>query len=325
VVERDPRRRRAALRGLLLALVALWLFGAYRLGSASPAVGQMRVGLVQAAIPQDEKWDAALGWRNVRTHTALTRRAAAQGARLIVWPESAVPFYYDSDPAVATELSTLARERGIFLLFGNDDRDGGTGLDLDRVLVGAKLVDPTGTLAFRYHKMRLVPFGEYVPLDGWLEQLGVKKLVQEVGSFTPGRVASVAGIEGRRLGVTICYEAIFPDLVRQFSANGAELLVNITNDAWYGRTSAPYQHFAMARLRAVENGRFLVRAANTGISAVVDPRGRVLSQTGLFERTTLVRSVSFVAERTWYARFGDVFAFGCLGCAALVTASTLRR
>ena len=128
-------------------------------------------------------------------------------------------------------------------------------------------------------------------------------------------------VDGHPISAFICYEAIFPDLVREFVGRGAQLLVNITNDGWYGRTSAPYQHFAMAKFRAVENERYLVRAANTGITAVVDPHGRVLERTELFEPTVLVRDVPLLAGSTFYTRHGDVFAWACLGGAVALTAA----
>jgi apolipoprotein N-acyltransferase len=175
----------------------------------------------------------------------------------------------------------------------------------------------------RYHKIRLVPFGEYVPIQSVLTLGGriSAKVIKQVADFTPGDEYATWVVDGHPVGAFICYEAIFPDLVREFAARGAELLVNVTNDAWYGRTSAPHQHMAMAAFRAVENGKYLVRAANTGISAVVDPRGRVLQSTALFERTLLVREVPFVPGLTFYGRHGDVFAWSCLGLAA---AATLR-
>jgi apolipoprotein N-acyltransferase len=191
------------------------------------------------------------------------------------------------------------------------------------------MVDPEGRLAYRYHKIRLVPFGEYVPLKPLLT-LGGRygaKLVRQVADFTPGREHTLAAVDGHRLGAFICYEAIFPDLVRHFAAGGAELLVNVTNDGWYGRTSAPHQHLSMALFRAVENGRYLVRAANTGISAVVDTRGRVVARTELFEATALVRDVPLLGEATFYARHGDVFAWTCAALALGLTgaAFSVRR
>ena len=170
----------------------------------------------------------------------------------------------------------------------------------------------------RYHKIRLVPFGEYVPLQPVLTLGGrfTSRLVRQVADFTPGEEHSVAEVDGHRVSTFICYEAIFPDLIRQFTVRGAELLVNITNDAWYGYSSAPYQHLGMAAFRAVENEKYLVRAANTGISAVVDPRGRIVERSDLFRPATLVREVAFVPGTTFYARHGDVFAWGCLAAAA---------
>jgi apolipoprotein N-acyltransferase len=322
VAERRPRRLLAGTATLLI-LAGVWGFGMWRLGHPPAEVGRVRVGLVQAAIAQSEKWDPTQASRNIHLHYALTRRAAREGARFVVWPESAVTFYYDWTPALAAELQALARDTGVSLLFGNDDRSDDP--EGERIFVGAKLLDPSGALVYRYHKMQLVPFGEYVPLESLLGRLGVQRLVQAVGSFTPGATAVVGQAEGVRFGVTICYEAIFPDLVRRFCAGGAELLANITNDAWYGWTSAPYQHFASARLRAVENGRYLVRAANTGISAVIDPRGRILARTRLFERTALVCDVGAVRETTFYSRWGDVFAWTCLGLTALMCGATFVR
>jgi apolipoprotein N-acyltransferase len=146
--------------------------------------------------------------------------------------------------------------------------------------------------------------------------------VQEVSDFSPGTEATTGVVDGHRIGGYICYEAIFPALVRRFAAEGAELLVNITNDAWYGTTSAPYQHLAMAAFRAVENRRYMVRAANTGITAVVDPWGRVLEATRLFDRTVLVREVPFVAGTTFYTRHGDLFAYACFAIALAVVAAS---
>jgi apolipoprotein N-acyltransferase len=322
-VEGDPRRRRGALLGVAGMLLLVSLDGAARLDAAPEEAGRLRVGLVQASIRQDEKWDPQRASDNVRRHVELSERAADVGARLVVWPESAVPWDVDRNPPVLEHLRDLAARRGIHLLFGNDDH-GGTEAE-PRAWVGAKLIAPDGQLAFRYHKIRLVPFGEYVPLQPVVTVGGrfAAKLVQQVADFTPGDSFGVADLDGARLSASICYEAIFPDLLRQFSARGAELLVNVTNDAWYGTTSAPYQHFSMARFRAIENGRYLVRAANTGISAVVDSRGRVVERTPLFQPAVIAHDVPLLREPTFYARHGDVFAWACLGAALSFTAFTL--
>jgi apolipoprotein N-acyltransferase len=321
----DSRSRRRALLALPALVGAVFLHGIAALYRPVPVSGTVRVGLVQASIAQDEKWDPQNAAANFAKHVNLSHQAAQKGARLVVWPESAVPYRYDDSPGLAAALRQLTADLGIHLLFGNDDRR--KGAEGDRVWVGAKLLDPAGELRLRYHKIRLVPFGEYVPL-GPVITLGGRvtaKLVQQVADFTPGTEATTAEVDGHRVGAFICYEAIFPDLVRRFSANQAELLVNITNDAWYGRTSAPHQHLAMAAFRAVENGKYLVRAANTGTSAVVDPKGRVLERTPLFEPTVIVRDVPFVAEKTFYARFGDVFGGAAFLAALLLTVQSRFR
>jgi apolipoprotein N-acyltransferase len=321
-----PRPRRNALGATAGLLAAVLAYGAWVLRQPDAESGRIRVGLVQASILQDEKWDPAQAWQHLDRHVQLTRKAADAQARLVVWPESSLPFLFDRNPGVAAELRALAAEKDIYLLFGNDDRDTEPKPD-GRIWVGAKMLAPDGTLGLRYHKIRLVPFGEYVPLQSVLTVGGrySAKIVRAVGEFTPGDEPVVGHVDGHPVGAFICYEAIFPDLVRGFAARGAELLVNVTNDAWYGRSSAPYQHFAMAVFRAVENGKYLVRAANTGITAVVDARGRVLERTELFEPAVLVRDVPFIQGTTFYTRHGDVFAWGCMGAAISLTAGSWRR
>jgi apolipoprotein N-acyltransferase len=235
-----------------------------------------------------------------------------------------VPFLYDEEPALSAQLQELVRRQGLYLYFGNDDREPPPQA---RVFVGAKLLAPDGEVTARYRKMHLVPFGEYVPLKVLFTFGGrvTAKVVQEVSDFTPGTDAVNVAVEGHRVGGYICYEAIFPALVRRFPADGAELLVNITNDAWYGTTSAPYQHLAMAAFRAVENRRYMVRAANTGITAVVDPWGRIHEPTTLFDRTVLVREVPFVAETSFYTRHGDLFAEASSALALALLAATFTR
>jgi len=320
VVETRPRPRRLAAMATAAVVATVLAHGLWSLSRPVTEAGRVRVALVQAAILQEDKWEPQQAWSNIDLHLDLTRRAAAQGARLVVWPESSVPFYFDRSPPLAAELQDLVRQKRIYLIFGNDDREAGDDRR-ERFWVGAKMLTPEGDLGLRYHKVRLVPFGEYVPVQSVLTFGGriSAKVVQQIADFTPGEDYSTGVVDGHKLGTFICYEAIFPDLVREFAARGADLLVNITNDAWYGRTSAPYQHMAMAAFRAVENGKYLVRAANTGITAVVDPRGRVMARTELFERTVMVRDVPFVAGLTFYARHGDVFAWSCLVLAAAAT------
>lgn len=311
LVEPRPRRRFQALVAFS-GLVALTVgYGAVRLRQTPLESGRLRVGLVQANIQQEDKWAPEQAGENLRRHLRLTQQATRQGARLVVWPESSVPYDYDREPELQAEFQRVTTEQQAYLLFGNDDRD--EAARPPRIFVGAKMVAPDGRLDFRYHKMHLVPFGEYVPFQS-LITLGGRfgaRLVVGVGEFTRGSEYTVGQADARRFAVLICYEAIFPEMSGEFARRGADLLVTVTNDGWYGTSSAPYQHMMMAVFRAVEQGKYLVRAANTGISAVVDARGRIVEQTGLFEERVLVRDVPIVPGLTPYGRWGDLFAFGC--------------
>lgn len=326
VVERRPRARGLAALGLVALVGGAWGYGAWALAQPLPESGRIRVGLVQAGIRQEDKWMPGKVVENLENHLELTEKAAADGARLVVWPESSVPFFWGEAPAISARLQATVLLRQIYLYFGNDDRtDDEEGES--RLYVGAKLLDPQGEVQARYRKIQLVPFGEYVPLQP-LFTLGGRvaaKAVRQVADFTPGTEPVVAEVDGHLIGGYICYEAIFPALVRQFAASGAELLVNVTNDAWYGTTSAPHQHLAMAAFRAVENRRYMVRAANTGITTVVDPWGRILEPTTLFDRTVLVKDVPFISQKSVYTRIGDVFAQACLALALALVAATFRR
>jgi apolipoprotein N-acyltransferase len=174
----------------------------------------------------------------------------------------------------------------------------------------AYLINPDGKIQGKYDKVHLVPFGEYVPFKKWLPFLG--KMVEEVGDFWPGEKGSTIKWGNYKLGVQICFEIIFPGLSRAVVNNNAALLVNLTNDAWYGNSCAPYQHFSMTVFRAIENRKALVRSANTGISGFIDPVGRIIAETALFSDAVLTRSVPIIFMTTFYTRFGDLFAIACL-------------
>ena len=183
--------------------------------------------------------------------------------------------------------------------------------------------DRDGTSRGSYSKMQLVPFGEYVPLKSLLFFIG--PLVEKVSDFTHGTDPTVLEASGVKTGVAICYEVVYPWIPRAFAERGAQLLTTITNDAWFGVSSAPYQHFEQASVRAVEQGRYLVRAANTGISGVVDPYGRTIVTTGLFEETAITQDVRLIQSRTIYSYLGDVVAWVCALAAAMVAVTGRRR
>ena len=224
----------------------------------------------------------------------------ARGATLVMWPESATPFMFEEHPA-AEAMRLLARETGARLFVGSDQIERGA---KPRYYNSAFLIQPTGSVGGIYRKMHLVPFGEYVPLESILSFAG--PLVEQVGGFAPGETLTVFRVREGAFTTGICYEAVFPELSREAVQRGSQLLTSITNDAWFGRSSAPWQHLAMARMRSVETGRYLARAANTGVSAIVDPYGRVVQSTPLFEEAVSVGEVRFLDGTTLYVRIGDV-------------------
>jgi apolipoprotein N-acyltransferase len=325
------RERRERPRALLVVALACALsgWGAWRL-SAAPTAGNptggrgagvggpsdgatLRVGIVQGNVPQDQKWSREFADDILVRYIRLSREAAQQGARLIVWPESATPFFFEEDPAGGEAIRLLARETGAWLLFGSDQLERGA---TTRYYNAAFLVSPDGRTAGVYRKQHLVPFGEYVPLKRLLFFVG--PLVEAVSDFSPGTGTAMLTVDGRPVSTAICYEVIFPSQTRAGVVAGSELLTTITNDAWYGLTSAPWQHFEQAAVRSIELGRYLVRAANTGVSGIVDPFGRVVVQRALFETTVLVDDVRFLKTRTLYSTIGDSFAWASAAIGLLV-------
>jgi apolipoprotein N-acyltransferase len=309
-----------AAAGFVLAAAVLWGHARVADGWLVSAGEPVRVAAIQGNVLQEEKWEPERADAILQTYVSLTREAARDGARLVIWPESSTPFYFDFHPAGNAAIRGLARETGVFLLFGSDQYDPGPPA---RSFNAAFLVGPSGATHGVYKKMRLVPFGEFIPLKRLL--FFVSPLVESMAGFSPGEDPTVLPMGARRLSTAICYEVVYPDLVGAFTARGSELLTTVTNDAWYGRSSAPHQHFWQAAVRAVEQGRFLVRAANTGISGIVDPYGRVVARSGIFERTVVAGDVRFMTARTVYGRTGDTFAWACALGAALVALVSRRR
>jgi apolipoprotein N-acyltransferase len=313
------RRALLPVVGVGLLLVATVLFGKGQMVSAETHRREIRVSIVQGNIEQSIKWDPGFQERTIAIHNRLTREAG-RGADLIVWPETAVPFFLREGGPLSQQVLDLAKEMQSYLLVGSPDR----ARDISsRYYNSAFLISPEGKIVQKYDKIHLVPFGEYVPLKSLL--FFVQKMATGIGDFSPGQAFTVFEAPAGRFGVLICFEAIFPDQVRRYVLAGADFLVNITNDAWFGDSSAPYQHLSMAALRAVENGVILVRAANTGISALVTPTGRIVKQSDLFVETVLSGTMARRSAETFYTRYGDVFAWGCGLISVVVLAPTRRR
>jgi apolipoprotein N-acyltransferase len=288
----------------LIAVIAGW--GRFRIarGELTRAGEQVRVGLVQGNVDQAEKWDPARAAAIFQSYLSMTRQAVDGGAAIVLWPESSTPFHFAEQPEQAARVRALARDAKVPILIGSDEIERGVPT---RYYNSAFLLRPDGTDAGVYRKMHLVPFGEYVPLKRVL--FFAAPLVEAAGDFSPGDSAVLLPNDGHLISAAICYEIVYPDLVRRFVVAGSELLTTITNDAWFGTTSAPYQHFAQASMRAIENGRYLVRAANTGISGVVDPYGRIVARSELYEPAVIVSDARYLRASTFYVRTGDGFAY----------------
>ena len=275
--------------------------------------------MVQGNIPQSIKWDPAFLDTSFNVYLDQTEQAARHHVDLAIWPEAAAVFFFQptalypprfaGDAVYRERLLKLAAETGEAILFGAPalglTPDGGVG-----TYNRAYLVSGAGKVVAYYDKMQLVPFGEYLPMRPLLGKL-VSRIVHGFGDMIAGTEQTLFPLKGAQLGVLICYESVFPDLTRRAVKRGADVLVNITNDAWYGESSAPYQLLAMTAMRAVETKVPIVRVANTGISAVIDADGSITARTPLFKRGTEIEDVSWRPRRTVYTVVGDLFSEIC--------------
>ncbi len=325
-----PRARRRVMQ--VAAVGAALALQAGVLAKPEPAAATHMAVLVQQNLPTDDSvaWTAEKFAATLDDFRALSRSGAEQASlprepRLIVWPESPAPFF-GVDPNFRRPVSALAVETGAWVLTGNLGTRPSAQRERDsEVLNSASMVSPQGEWTARYDKIHLVPFGEYVPFQ---KLLGfARALTSEVGDFARGSERTVFTLDGKKLAVFICYESIFPDEVRQFAAGGAQAFVNISNDGWFGETGAPGQHLNMARMRAIENRRWVLRATNTGITASIDPDGRVVARAERNQRLALPAPYAFVSGTTLYTRHGDWFAYACaiIAVAATLVAARWRR
>lgn len=305
LARRQPRKLRpvAAMIVALVLVGAAWGYGKWRLNTdLDGRTERLKVTVVQGNIPQDVKWLPEFQQETVRIYQDLSLGASrAEKPGLIVWPEAATPFYFQDSNPLSAKVSGIPVETGAALLFGSPAyrKEPGRLSYLNSVY----LLDRAGLEKGRSDKVHLVPFGEYVPLKRFLPF--IDKIVVGIGDFSPG-VINPLPLNGHQLGVLVCYEAIFPELAREWVRQGSDLLINVTNDAWFGYSSAPWQHLAMVRFRAVENRVWIARAANTGISAFISPSGRILAATGLFIPATASCDVGLGARPGLYARTGDL-------------------
>lgn len=334
-----PRDRRTRMLTVSLAIAALLQAGRWLPQDPSPA--DHRAVLVQGNVPVMESapWTVDYFQQTVREFSDLSMATPASGIRpdLIVWPESPAPFF-TRDPLFREALSNVARQSQAWMVVGsigvgsqmnasmNDHMDasmhssGGS----DASYNSAALVSPAGEWAGRYDKVRLVAFGEYVPFRQFLSF--AEALTKEIGNFDRGTSREPLRAGNKRLGVFICYESVFPDDVRQFAANGAQVFVNISNDGWYGDSGAWAQHLQQARMRAVENDRWLLRDTNTGLTAAIDPLGRIVASISRKTRSRLEAPYALIDDTTFYTRHGSWFAYACaiISLVALAAAVMIR-
>ena len=332
-----PRKKRATL--LAAALAAAAVLQAGRLVDA-PAIPADRAALlVQENIPVDENWTRDTFEHTLRELIDLSVKAEASSssssraiesvhgkADLIVWPESPAPFFAN-DPLFREPVSEMARETHSWIVTGAIGSAPAKQSDMpaSEVFNSAALISPTGDWTARYDKVHLVPFGEYLPFPKLFAFAG--GLTKEVGEFKAGESRAPLDAGSERLGIFICYESVFPDEVRQFADNGAQVFVNISNDGWYGDSGAYAQHLNQTRMRAIENDRWILSATDTGVTASIDPYGRTVARLARKERGVLVAPYALTSVTTFYTRHGDWFAYLCaiISAAALLARFVLGR
>ncbi len=306
---------------LLLFVSTSLIYGQWRLSQERPG-NVLRASVIQGNIEQDRKWDPAYQDTVMETYSDRSLQAASSSPNLIVWPETSVPFFFGTDREYTEKLTALQNQLGAYLLFGSvlvKEKS------KERKLLSnsALLLDETGNVAYVYDKIHLVPFGEYVPLQNLF--FFINKLVAGIGDYIQGDRYEIAETPFGGFATLICYEVIFPGLVRKFYFKGGDFIVNITNDAWFGKTTGPYQHFSIAVFRAIENRKPLIRAANTGISGFIDSNGRIIARTPLFQQTILTTEIKTDRTKSFYTKYGDLFSYFCIVSSILLLANILSR
>jgi apolipoprotein N-acyltransferase len=291
----------------VIAIAATLIYGAIQISQTDNAMASLQhksIMTVQPAIPQQEKWQGENRISITQKMVQLTYTGHKKPTDMVVWPETALPYAFHSKHNLRLYVLNAVKQMHVALLVGSP-----TFLNRGDQLQhynSALLIDKEGNIKSRYDKVKLVPFSEYMPFPTF------RNLWRSLGApdnkFSSGNEGKILELNEFQMGIQICFEIIFPKYARTMVKNGANVLINISNDAWFGRTACPYQHFSMAVFRAVENKRALIRCANTGISGMIDPCGRIVSQSKLFETNTMIHHVPLIHTKTIYSKWGDFFA-----------------
>jgi apolipoprotein N-acyltransferase len=296
----------------LALLVAMGVYGTVRLSLQPTALTKVRLRIMQPNLQQDVKFNYAAKAEVMQKYLALSDRASGpqstgvRDAQILIWPESAFPFFLAREADAMAQIAELL-PRGTVLMTGSVRAPNGPpGARVSRAYNSIYLIDHDGGVLSVYDKLHLVPFGEYLPFQAWMEKLGFVQLTKVHGGFIPGTVRRTMEVPNAPSALPlICYEAIFPGNLAA-SGDRPGWIINLTNDGWFGNSTGPYQHLQQARLRAVEEGLPVVRAANTGISAVIDPSGRIVTRLELGIEGVLDASLPAALPPTLYARLRDI-------------------
>jgi apolipoprotein N-acyltransferase len=305
IISERSKKAFALAASVMLLWAGVYAYGVWRIQQVDQKLKDapvMDVSLIQGNIDQSIKWNENFQKETINIYEELSLRHPAVNGGLIVWPETAVPFNFQDENDLRNRISEVSVKTKSWFIFGSMSY--ASGREKTEYFNSAYLLSPEGDVRGKYNKVHLVPYGEYVPLRTIFPF--ISSLAAGIGDFAEGKGFYPLTMGERKIGVMICYEGILPEAARTYKNAAAELLVNITNDAWFGTTSAPYQHLSMSIFRAVETRLYLVRAANTGISAIVDPTGKIIKQTEIFKKDEIHGRVKFIVIPTFYARHGDL-------------------